>query len=705
MKRKELKISDLNQIYSDAESVDQDHFSEQRSNILLISGEHYAKKNSKFWNKVRESRDLSSEQKLRLTKNHIQKITKTYINNIISHAPSVTIVPKNQSELQDQKSAELNKSVWQDLRDKHDLRLKTQKWCKDFIDLGEVAVKVFWNPNKGKIIGYQPEMDEMGQPLMDEQGQPVPSKTPVFSGDLEYERVWGFNLLRAPTAKEMSESEYLIIRKMVDIETAKEMVGDDEEKLKMLTASKDDTYLVFDGSSKSYRDTDKQVLFKEFYFRPCQEYPNGYYYITTNDGILFEGELPFGIFPIVYEGFDEVQTTPRHKSIVKQLRPYQAEINRTASKIAETQTTSDDKLLVHSGTQITNGGTLSGVRTLQYQGATPTPMAGRAGEQYLPYMQSQISEIYQVANVNEDEILKDMKLDPFGALFSSLRNKKKFTIYAERFESFLLKVCETSLRLAKEYYNDYNITPAIGKNEYINISEFKNSSDLCYLIKLEPMSDDIETMMGRQLAINHALQYVGGNLEKEDIGKLIRAMPLGNLDESFSDLTLNYDSATNIILALDRGESVLPNKYDKAEYMITRLTDRMRKSDFKLLHPEIQDNYQRMVIVYEQILVERQRELAAAESEFIPRGGARIKVDYYVPDPNNSSRSVRATLPAESLDWLIKQLAAQGSTQETLAALNQGAVSEMAALFNQQQAQGPQGLESFAPAGLGLPLS
>lgn len=696
------KIEDLNRLYSEADQADQEHFSELRSNVLLIAGEHYSKKSAKHWNRIRDSKDISSEQKLRLTKNHINRIAKAYVNQIMSHAPSVVVAPKNEKELQDQKCAELNNAVWQDMRKVHNLRIQTHAWCKDFIDLGEVAVKLFWNPNKGRFLGYQQETDEMGNALMDESGQPVPSKTPVFEGDLEFERVWSFNLLRDPSAKTMDDSPFYIYRKMIDIDKLKALVGSDEDKLKMINEGQDDTYLVFDGNQTNYQKSDKQCSVREYYFKPCHDYPTGYYYITTPHGILFEGELPFGIFPIVYAGFDEIQTSPRHKSIIKQLRPYQAEVNRSASKMAEHQITlGDDKLLVQNGTKVTNGGHLPGVRTLQYSGIAPTVLSGRSGEQYLAYMNSQITEMYQIANLKELDESTERKLDSFGDLFTSLRHKKKFSLYGEKFEYFLTEVCKTALDLARYCYPDSRLIPAIGRNEYVNITEFKSTEPLSYKIKVEPSNDDIETMMGKQLVINHTLQYVGTQLSKEDIGKLIRAMPVGNFEESFNDLTLDYDSATNLILALDRGDAPTPNKYDNAEYMVKRLVARKRQADFVQLDPSIQQNYENMISIYEEIIVKKQQELIAAQSKFIPSGGARIKCDFYVNDPKNPDRPVRATLPAESVDWLIKRLAEQGSSQEQMAMMNQGAVTEMAQRFNQQTAQGLQG-SNFAPPMMGL---
>lgn len=701
--QKTHSISDLNKMYSEADQADQDIFAEQRSNVLLIAGEHYTRRNAKYWNRIRDSKDLTGEQKLRLTKNHLQKIAKTYVNNIISQAPSVKVVPANEKEMQDQKSASLNDSVWQYGRYKQNLKMKTMQFAKDYIDLGEVAAKIFWNPSAGKFLGYKAEMDEAGNPVMDESGQMVASKTPAFSGDLQIERVFAFNLLRDPSSKSMEEARWFCFRKMVDIKELKAMVAGDEDKEKMVAETKDDTFLVFDGNHQNYQKSEGQAMLREYYFKPCVDYPTGYFYITVEGGILFEGELPFGIFPIIYEGFDEIQTSPRHRSIIKQLRPYQAELNRAASKIAEHQVTlGDDKILVQSGTKLTTGVNLPGVRTLQYSGMSPTILAGRAGDQYTAYMQGQIAEMYQVANIAEDTALRDKNADPFGVLFQSVHDRKKFTIYSDKFEGFLCRVCSTYLDLARHYFTEDMLIPMVGRSEAVNIAEFKTTTELCYSIKVEPLSDDITTLMGRQLSINHVLQYAAGQMDKEELGKMIQQMPFANFGESFGDLTLNYDSAVNMILALDRGQQPMPNKYDDAPYMIKKLVGRQRMSDFSMLSPQIQQSYQQLTSMYEDMEQQKQMQILAAEAEFIPSGGARIKVDYYVPDPTNPSRPVRATLPAESVDWLIKRLADQGSAQDQLSTMNTGAVSEIASKVQQQPAPPPQ-LRPQVPSGPGVP--
>lgn len=684
---KQLTIDELNSLYSDGESCDQDIFSEQRSNILLAAGDHYSRKSSKWWNRIREGKDLSNDQKLRLTKNHIHKISKTYINNILTQAPGVTPVPNNPKELQDQKAAELNKSVWTYAKVQNNIKMKTHQWCKDFVEIGEVATKIYWNPQAGRFLGFEQEVDESGQGIFDESGQPKASDRAQFSGDLVFERIYGFNLIRPSEAKDIEDAKWLCVRKMMNLKDLEDLVGDDEEKKKLVKSSRDETFFVFDGNKSNYSKADKQAMLREFYFKPCAQYPNGYFYITTKDGVLFDGELPFGIYPICYEGFDEVSTTPRHRSIIKQLRPYQAEINRAASKMAEHQVTlGDDKIILQNGSKMTQGPHVPGIRALFVTGQPPTVLEGRTGEQYLNYVNSQITEMYQVANLAEDsEPAADQAGDPFANLYKSIRQKKRFALYAEKFEMYLQKVCLTYLELAKHYFDENTLIPMIGRSEYVNIAEFKSQEKLCYQIKIEPMSEDIETMMGRHLVLNHILQYSSQQLSKDDIGKIIRQMPFANSEETTTDLTLNYDTATNIILSLDRGQVPVPSKADDDQYILKRLASRQKQSDYQLLNPQIKQNYDQMVQYYEQLAAEKAQSIKQAESEFIPASGAMIKVDYWIPDPSNKTRSIRATLPAESIDWLIKQLGTQGSMQSQLQVQPTNVQADIARMLQQQQ--------------------
>ena len=690
---KELNHKELLRLYKEGDAADNFLYSEQRSNLLLVAGQHYAKKGSRFWNRVRDDARLTEEQKLRLTLNHIQRICKIYENEIISYAPAVSVLPKNEGELQDQKAAELANAVWKDIRDRHKFNDKVREIVQDFTRIGEVAYKIFWDETRGKKVGYEPAVDEMGQPVVDPMGQPMMDESkPRFSGDFVIERIFGFNLFRAVEAKSMNDSWFIGLRKMVNIDDLKARVGNDEEKLKLIQETKDETFIVFDGNGSSpYSRSQNQCLLLEYYIRPCINYPNGYYFICTQQGVLWEGELPFGIFPIVYTGMDEIPTSPRGYSIIKQLRPIQGEINRAISQTATHQITlGDDKLAVQAGTKVANGGLQPGVRVLQYSGSPPTIIPGRTGEQYLPYIEKMIDQFYVVANLQEELQEKQVNLDPYTMLFASIKQKKKFSVYSSKIMQFLIDMCSTTLDLAKNYYTEENLVPAIGRAELINISEFKNTSPLFYQIKLEPGTEDLETKLGKQLTFNQVMQYVGSNLDPKDIGKLIRTSPYANNELAAEDLTMDFDNANNMILSLDRGEPMQPSMYDDKKYLIKRLTNRTRKADFRFLSPKIQDLYSQTIQMLIDLDAQEEQKIRDAAQGFIPMSGMAVVCDLYVPMPGNASKTQRARVPYDALTWLLKRLEEQGATQDALMKQQQAVIAQTAQSLLQNSPSQPQ---------------
>lgn len=683
-KKKPKTISELNQIYEKANEIDSSLFSEQRSNILLAAGEHYTKKNSQFWSRMRDTVQLNEEQKLRLTKNHTHRIVNTYIDNIFSLAPGVTVLPNNEKERQDQKTAELNQSVWNYWKKEVDYREQVRSDVEDFVKIGEVAGKIYFEPNAGEVIGHEQAITEDGQPATDEWGNPLPDEEkPVFSGKICYERIYGFNLLREPTSKDSMTEGITIIRKMVPVNLLKKIYENDDEKLSYIQPTQNDTFVVFDTQKGSYSNAKDEVMIREFYVPKSYENQKGYYYITTQLGILEEGELPFGVFPIIFTGFDSIPTTPRKRSIIKVLRPFQAEINRAASKLAETQITlGDDKLLVMAGSKVTQSAKLPGVRVLNYTGMAPTILAGRSGEQYLGYMQSQIAEMYQAARVEE---LGQEKIsqspDSIAELLKVARQKQKYSFYAEKIENYQVKKAEKVLELAKHYYPDEILIPAIGKAEVINISEFRNTEPSCYRISLEASNDDYETKFGKYLQFNTILQYVGQKLEREDLGGILRAMPYMNNQKIFSNLTLDEDISENMMLALERGEMPRITIDDPHKFLIKKLGKRRTEADFPLLPLQIQQNYETVLNQLREQEAMFMQKMKEAQSELIPATGPLVKVELYVDDPENPGKTAKAKMPTDSLVWLKKQLESQGIQLEQLAKIQEGQVAEMATQF------------------------
>lgn len=689
---KKHNIEALNQHYRDAESCDDEIFSEMRSNLLLVSGNHYSKKTTSFFTRVRQTQRLNETQKLRLTKNHIHKITRHYIQAIAGKVPGVIPAAQNEMDMQDKKAADLNLAVWSDFRHRYNLKEKFNEYIQNFVELGEMCAFIYWDPNEGDVKGYEPLVDEQGQPAMDEMGQMVPdTEKPIFTGAFQFKNIPGFNLLRAPQAKSMKASPYHIVREMVEKEELLSAYGEDESKKRIIGDGDTGEFIVFDTNKKQYRSEESQVLVRYHFFRPCKQYPQGYYYISTERGILEEAEIPFGIYPIIWQGFDTYSTNPRGYSIIKIARPYQAEINRASSQAATHQiTVGDDKIIYQGGTKMAPGALLPGVRGITYQGAAPQILPGRDGGQFLPYIESQISEMYSACMLEEINMENESgQIDPYTLLFRSASSKVKFSRYIEKVEAFMKEFCQVTLELAKHYLPDDAFIQAVGKSEAINIQEFRATVPLSYQIKVEEQSADISDRLGQQLALNHLIQYAGQQMDAKQLALLAKEMPYLKNTQIVKRLTVEYDNAENDMLQIERGQMPFVGPYADNKIYIDAVTHRMKQADFQMLPPNVKQIYDQYLGIHEDQQAQKMQAQQAAKDGFIPTGGSLITVQMSLPDPQSSSGAKQVRLPYEAIMYLIKKLEAQGATLDDLERMNDGVVLDMMNRMGQQQA--PQG--------------
>ena len=205
------------------------------------------------------------------------------------------------------------------------------------------------------------------------------------------------------------------------------------------------------------------------------------------------------------------------------------------------------------------------------------------------------------------------------------------------------------------------------------------------------------------MSIDRYIQYSSGQLAKEDLGKFLRLDPYLNKEQMFNDFTMEYDNTTNDILAMDRGQVPLITlyKYKDPNYPVQRFTARMSQADFQYLPENVQGIYKEVVGQYQQLIQKKIQDTAALNSEFIPSGGSLVRADLWVPDPKDSTKQVRASVPAESLQWLVDRLTAQGSTQAMLGQQRQSVMSDIVSQMRQQAPQQqnvvmPQNVESPA---------
>ncbi len=674
MATKASNIGDLNKLREDGVEIDKKIYSEQRSHILLVNGDHYSKANWKWLDNVRQNTTIDNDQKIRLTRNHMNRIHKTYVNKILSMAPDTHIDPQNEKELKDQKAAELAGMVWKNIKYRGKFKDRVHKFASSYCSIGEVFVEAQWDWDKGDFKRTEPILNEAGEQVGEQS---------LRSGELLWKEIFGFNVWRAKSAMSLDDSPFIGVDEMVATKDLEKYAKDDQKK-NFIQPNGKSTYLVFDDSG--YKESKDQVLVSKVYYRPCMEYPQGYFVMFTTGGVLEEAELPAGLFPIKYCLFDEVPTHPRGRSAFKQLKPYQVEINRVGSKMAEHQITlGDDKLVMSNGGKMQAGGQLNGVRGITVTGQAPMLIPGRTGEQYLGYADSIIKELYDVAMIAEELDVQGAagQVDPYALLLTSSRWKTRFAINVEKFERFLVELSELSLDLYRHFVEEDTIIRDVGSGNRVNLVEFKNQDKMNYAINISPGSEDIETRVGKKLALDRYIQYAGANMQKEDLGKFLRLDPYLNKEQMFQDYTMDYDNAVNDILQMDRGETPVmnPYKYTDASYAVKKFSQRMGQGDFQFLPPQAQQAYQYVLNEYQAFLQQKVVNESALNAQFIPSGGAMVRADLWIQDPTKPDKQMRASFPYEALAWLKDRLDKQGMTQEALMQQREAVISDVAERF------------------------
>lgn len=668
-------ITQVDTLYNEAKSCDEALFAEMRTNIKLRNGDHYNTAAKKILGNFRDKGVITNEQKIRITKNHVFRITDEYINSILSRNPDSTVTAFNDSELSDIKDAEMSNSVLSWIKDTNDWKNKRADFVQEQVVVGEAYAVQTFDYSKGDVIGT----DEEGNPVMD--------------GRIVIDKRFGFDAKRDPAARTFAESRYIFFDKVVDKDEAKRLVKKlNPDKVGSLTdAVEGDVITVFDSNTGKYTEENSKVLFRELFIRPCAQYPNGKFFLCAKDFIVMKMDLPLKIFPVYQLPFSKITTTPRACSIVRVIRPYQVEINRASSKMAEHQITlGDDKVIMQNGSKVSNGGKMAGIRVVNVDGGVPTVMAGRTGAQYLDYVTNEVNGMYQAANVSHLLQDKQTAADPFTILYKSMSQKASFVNYVERYEEWEKELFTDSLRLAKHYLTDDHIIKIAGKKEQVNIPEFRESSDDGYEISVEASNGDVETKFGRMFMTSQVLQYAGSSMNPEQIGQLIKNLPYGNKEEIFSTLTLNYDTATNIILALDRGEQPMIPTYGDTDFYLKALTSRTVKADFKYLPQQVQMQYQATIQQLNMIKSSQMLQVQQAEQGMIPASGFLTTINASWKNPT-TGKVERIKAPSDAVAWLMQALNRQGALAQQMSAQAPQAQAEIAQLAQMQQQQASQG--------------
>ena len=599
--------------------------------------------------------DKKGRSYLRYAKNHIPRLADVYANEIVREAPDVEVVPVSGGDVRSAPLARMNNDVWEHHKRKtsENYRQRVDSRVLDFVVVGEVAVKLYWDEEKDCVTE---------------------------------EKISPYDLGRAPGSESVEDSPWHVFRRVYTRKQLVRIFG-----AKMASAISDPgqastallgetSHTVFQSSRYEYANLEG-ALVMEYYERPTATHPNGRFFFFTEGRILQTGELPGGIYPIVVQRFLKTPGLARGHSFIRNVYRIQTEINRASGQDATNMTHfGDDKFVTNSSSDIQVGNVIQGARHIKVSSYGDLPSSfmfveGKGLPKYIDYVKAQVREmdyLCHVATQMEEKKQPARGGDLSVVLYTQIKDKKRFVKYAQGYEDFTVSLGRRVLDLYRHYLVEGDVIHSGNLDEGVLVPDFKNSTDRDFVFKVTAGNESDETRLGKQIVVDKVLQYAGRDMDKTDIGMVLRSSMLSDEKKLMDHFSVPYDSWVNNQIELEKGFMPQVSETEDFSYKARMCTARMNKADFVHLNPQVRALYGQFLQICEQGVAKAENERLRIEKGVVPTDGALINTDMYRTVPNSSGtgmKTEKVKIPQAALEWLTEVLEKQGTTQENLAGL------------------------------------
>ena len=640
--------------------ADRSIFSEMRTAVRTFAGKHGGDRMEGGGNPLRDpalaSSGKSGRNVLRYTKNHIPRLADVFANEIIREAPDVVALPVTGGDPRAAPLAEMNNDVWEHhkRRCSENYRQKTDDEVLDFVVVGEVACRLHWDAERNCV-----------------------AEDPIAPYDLG----------RAPGSRSVEDSPWHIHRHVYTMRQLLRMFGRERAE-GMATDSPENTFSNFGESSHTVFQSSRYeysnmrgAMICEYYEKPTVSHPNGRFFYFTEAGILKAGPLPGGVYPIVVQRFFKTPKLARGHSFIRNVYRIQMEINRASGQDATNMIHfGDDKFVTNASSDIQMNNVVKGashIKVSSYGDIKSSFMfvEGKGQPKYIDYVKAQIKEmdyLCHVATQMEEKKQPQKGGDISVVLYHQIKDKKRFVKYAQAFEDYLVTKGKRILDLYRHYLIRTDVIHSGNRDKTILVDDFKSTTDRDYVFQVSPANESDETRLGKQIVVDKILQYKGKELDKTDMGMVLRSSMLSDDKQLMDHFTAAYDSWVNNQIELEKGILPQVSKVEDFAYKTKMLTARMSRPDFQFLDPRAQAAFQQFLSVCEAGVAEAENERLRIEKGVVPTDGALISTDMYRTVPNASGTGMKTEkmkLPQSSLEWLVKVMEAQGVTQDNLSGL------------------------------------
>lgn len=323
-------------------------------NINYINGKQYIRynKDTRIIDEI--NFENSSEYREKGVFNRLRPLRNTILSKINTKIPVPLAVPMNQSD-DDLDTALATNAMLKDLYTRQKIESKIKRVSKDMVDIGPGFLHIKWDPNAGTVMMddieamlgdmsamVSPEEKEKLKLKLDKNGQ-------LRSGDVVVEYIDMFEIIVADAyEQDLYEQPWIMRIKSYSVEEANKLFKRDFKQVettgRITTSSRskngNDTETLVDNLGIYNAEiNDDVVVVKEYFEKPCADYPDGRYILFAGEHILKkEDKLPYlndeyngRKYPFVKVGLDTPKLFYSH-AFIEDMKEVQKRYNEVRNR-------------------------------------------------------------------------------------------------------------------------------------------------------------------------------------------------------------------------------------------------------------------------------------------------------------------------------------------------------------------------------------
>ncbi len=545
--------------------------------------------------------DIETEPKHSATEcrevfNHISPIIESRLAKLSRVRPSMTVRPTSSSE-SDVETAKISRSILDSVSNS----LNISEVVSDATLWSEVCgtsfYKIVWDESLGNVIGYEREVKKDGEssPIEYVNGLPVAkdgeasesknksasefvelgceedkkvpeNATPVFDGDIKISVCSPFEIFpENASIFEINDQGSIICAKAVDCKTVENLYGikvpgQTLNALRLENLSANLGLLSSGGRyAQAMGDTvDNMVLVIERWVKPCEEFKNGRLTIVACDHLVFDGDMPYEVYPFVKQVSNRTIGSFWGSSVIERCIPVQRAYNAVKNrKLEALNRLCGGVLAVEEGSvdvdEIVEEG-LSAGKVLVYRNGSTAPRfmdAGTIPPELTQEEERLTSEIISLSGVSE--LMRNSALPAqvnSGTAINLLieQDNTRLAVTAENIRLSMLEICRRVLKLYKMYAEAPKLAKIVDEYGKLQLFYWSRADITSDDVVLETSNELNESLGSRKNMVFELLKYgllnnENGKMDERTRAKVIEMLGFGNWESGADEATLQMARA------------------------------------------------------------------------------------------------------------------------------------------------------------------